>query len=1644
MNRLLVGISVVTIALFCGAPGCFAQSSAANSHGTAYEGLTFSGGQAGNGNRVALPLQTAKSLLVQSARLIGPREASSGMELTVSLKLRHVSRLKSFLNAVQNPDSPVYHEFLTPAEFTKLYGPTRAQVNKVESYLKKYGIQIKDVSRNRLLIHTTATTESYEHAFEIRVNDYSMGGRKFFSTEDRPRLPADIAGLVLNIIGLNNAVQLEPQHHIERLPFVLTSGTGAKASAAVQAPAPTTAYFNPHQVAVAYNWPSITQTGHGAGVTVAILTAQANGLASNDSYTTFWSAYGLPDHSVNIIPVDGNSSSSAGMVETLLDVEYCGAMAPGADLDVYVGVNANLSTFTDMYNQFVNDDSVQVMTTSWGSSEINHGSDGIATDEAIFMQGAAEGISMFAAAGDAGSSNGSSDPNMASYPSVSDYITSANGTELSIATITGVYGSEKAWDDTGGAISRLVEKPSWQTGPGVPSSDFRMNSDMAMNASPLHPYVLYLASQGWVGVDGTSAVAPQLAALFAIGVSQQPGGVSLGQSNSLIYDDVNAGNEASDFRDVTTGSNGAYDAGPNWDHPTGWGSPRGVALLSHLGIHGPSGTLQGSVTDAATGKPIKGALITIAPGDAGQYTEEDGSYSVPLAVGNYTVTVDEFGYIKQSNSISIGDGKTTDVDFSLHKAPNATLSGRVTDGSGHGYGLYARVTVSKSGFGTVGRTWTDPATGHYSLSLPGDSSYSLDVTPVFDGYDAGSGTAVLDGDTAMDFGLKVNSTCSAPGYAFVGRGFSQDFNGSFPPAGWRVTNAVGGSRVVWKSNRDWSDGNYTGGTGMAATVDSNRAGVGSGAYDTALISPPIPVTRLRASPLLRYRVNYQEFDSEQLDVAISVDGGDTWTNLSQLTASQGALYELPGASEQLDLGPYLPTSGSIRIRWRYHTPANGDDWYAQIDDVIIGSSACQPIPGGLVFGRVTDGDSDRGLLGATIAADTGAATLSTWNPSDANFPVGGYLFFVPSGAHTLTVKDGYYSSASDKLTVPDDKVITKDFSLLSGKLSVDSAQISANVMVNHQKTGTLTIHNSGDVAATFKILPFDAPLPSTAMAGTKMPPITLHGNYALSSTFDKGSANLSPPRFAGMEGQSVHWTDIASMPDSIYDNAGVLDPETGTVYSIDGEDNTVGIVNYVFAYDPVTDAWSEVANTPTRIQSPTAQYIKGRIYVANGWSDDSAASPSAQLAIYNPRNNTWTTGKENPNPAGGASASAVVNGKMYVVGGCIENCYKTVTTVEVYDPASDTWSSAAPYPVPVAYLACGGINGKLYCGGGTSSGIAHAQSYMYSPERDRWTPIASLPGTLWGMSYVVSGQELLVSGGVTNGNSTLTNGGYAYNPANNTWNPIPNANEALYRGAGACGFYRFGGTAGNQAPPAPLPGEKLSGYSECNPSPSIPYLEVAPASGTIAAGATAEITLTYDGTGQTPFTTSESYLGITGNTAYASPRVPVKVTWEPQSVDLKVSATASPNPLYLVDDGNSSSVLVYSVTVTNQKQAHHGSATGVTLTFPIPDNAAWVDQGGACQAQSAKVTCALGDMAAGDSTTLSVAFRIAKAGTIRETFTAAAKEPQDPAGDNVDKLAVSVVSASTKSSGEGGGGFGALALLCLLGLIVGDVLIRRM
>ena len=177
---------------------------------------------------------------------------------------------------------------------------------------------------------------------------------------------------------------------------------------------------------------------------------------------------------------------------------------------------------------------------------------------------------------------------------------------------------------------------------------------------------------------------------------------------------------------------------------------------------GPSGTLAGTVTDASTGKALAG--VTVDTGFGTTTTDSSGNYSISLPVGTYNPTYKLFGYADDTESnVAITDGATTTVNVALQPQPSVTVSGTITDGSGHGWPLYSQIDVAGDPNGPF---FTDPVTGQYSIQLPANASYDITFTSQLAGYQPVEQTVAVGGSNlTQNVQVPVTADCTAPGYS---------------------------------------------------------------------------------------------------------------------------------------------------------------------------------------------------------------------------------------------------------------------------------------------------------------------------------------------------------------------------------------------------------------------------------------------------------------------------------------------------------------------------------------------------------------------------------------------------------------------------------------------------------------------------------------------------------------------------------------------------------------------------------------------------------------------------------------------------------------------------------------------------------------
>jgi hypothetical protein len=343
---------------------------------------------------------------------------------------------------------------------------------------------------------------------------------------------------------------------------------------------PSAVLYAPGQIRTAYTVNSLSSQYQGAGETIAIVDAYSDpkivsDLATADSYAS------IPaPPSFTIINQNGATSplpsgNTSWGVEISLDVEWAHSIAPAANLLL---VEANSSSLTDLLKAVDTAASypgVSVVSTSWGSSEFSSES---SYDSNFTTPAGHTGVTFVASSGDSGG--------VVEWPAASPNVLSVGGTTLSLNS-NNTWKSETAWSDSGGGVSRYEASPSYQSGLGYSK---RATPDVSYDANPNSGFDIYdtYGYSGVMGVGGTSAGAPQWAALVAI--ADEMAGHNLdGASQTLpaIYSTAQSA-YSSNFHDITSGTAGRNRAGTGFDLVTGWGSPIADSIVPALAAGAPA------------------------------------------------------------------------------------------------------------------------------------------------------------------------------------------------------------------------------------------------------------------------------------------------------------------------------------------------------------------------------------------------------------------------------------------------------------------------------------------------------------------------------------------------------------------------------------------------------------------------------------------------------------------------------------------------------------------------------------------------------------------------------------------------------------------------------------------------------------------------------------------------------------------------------------------------------------------------------------------------------------------------------------------------------------------------------------------------
>jgi kumamolisin len=455
---------------------------------------------------------------------------------------------------------------LASEEFAARFGADPADAALVGTTLTALGLRVLSTDLASRRIRISGTVANIGRVFGTSVSAATAQGGDSVTTH-RIRtgglsIPAQLDGIITAVLGIDDRPQARAQ-------FRVSSANAASVS------------YTPVQLGELYKFPTGT---NGAGQTIAII--ELGGGYETADLKTYFGGLGVGSPSVTAVGVDGAKNEpgkdpTGADGEVLLDIEVIGALSPAAKILVYFAPNTDAG-FVDAVSDAAHaSPTPTAMSISWGQSEDQWTAQARTALDNALLDAAALGVTVTAAAGDNGSSDGSDDgAQHADFPASSPHALACGGTSLH-AEGTAIA-TETVWNDganggaTGGGVSDVFALPTWQKGVGVPvakESGGRGVPDVAGNADPETGYqVLVDGTRAVYG--GTSAVAPLWAALVAR--LAQSLGSPLGLLQPKLYP-LHA-----TLHDITSGNNGSYQAKKGWDACTGLGTPNGTALLAAL------------------------------------------------------------------------------------------------------------------------------------------------------------------------------------------------------------------------------------------------------------------------------------------------------------------------------------------------------------------------------------------------------------------------------------------------------------------------------------------------------------------------------------------------------------------------------------------------------------------------------------------------------------------------------------------------------------------------------------------------------------------------------------------------------------------------------------------------------------------------------------------------------------------------------------------------------------------------------------------------------------------------------------------------------------------------------------------------------
>jgi kumamolisin len=409
--------------------------------------------------RTAVPYPTAGMAKAIDRGALTVQPSAAQVSVTIVLKLSDQNEAEDLLKSLNTPGSSQYHQFLTADQFAERFAPAQGDVAKVVASLASYGLVVEQTTA--LTLKATGLPADLERAFGVSLHSYEMPahdgvpGYTYHAPLSAATIPEEISASVAGVVGLDSRASFFP--HTKAAPKGLVKAPPTAARSTQQGNPPglwtVTDFANYYDVKPLYS-----EGLAGKGRTLGVLTLAS--FTPSDAFA-YWKALGLKvaANRLSIVNVDGGPgapSDASGSIETTLDVEQSGGIAPAAKIILYQAPNTNQG-FIDLFAAAIDANSADSLSISWGQWEwLDNFENAPVTDPAtgkttstlhatheLLVRAAIQGQTVFAAAGDGGAydandslgcfpstSPSCNEPLSVDYPASDTAITAAGGTTV--------------------------------------------------------------------------------------------------------------------------------------------------------------------------------------------------------------------------------------------------------------------------------------------------------------------------------------------------------------------------------------------------------------------------------------------------------------------------------------------------------------------------------------------------------------------------------------------------------------------------------------------------------------------------------------------------------------------------------------------------------------------------------------------------------------------------------------------------------------------------------------------------------------------------------------------------------------------------------------------------------------------------------------------------------------------------------------------------------------------------------------------------------------------------------------------------------------------------------------------------------------